>query len=155
MVNPNKEVTASLFEENMGLVISISKQFKPKNDNEFDEFVQLGRIGLWKAIKAYDKSRGKLSTLAWYYIRWEIMKYINQEKKERVNVKNDIDIPSIDKDILWEYLPSTLSDLESKIINLHLDGYSFIDIGEKTGFSKTWVHSIYHKALKKISDANK
>ena len=40
--------------ENMGLVVSLARSFNPKNNQELEEYIQSGRIGLWKAIKKYD-----------------------------------------------------------------------------------------------------
>ena len=64
-----------LIEKNMGLVVSVVNSFKPRNQTEREDYVQAGRIGLWKALKKYDRSKGAvLSTYAWNPIRWEIIK---------------------------------------------------------------------------------
>ena len=55
--------------ENMGLVVSLARSFNPKNNQELEEYIQSGRIGLWKAIKKYDPDRGALSTIAWNSFR--------------------------------------------------------------------------------------
>ena len=39
-----------LIEKNMGLVLSIVNKFNPRNQTEKDDYIQAGRIGLWKAI---------------------------------------------------------------------------------------------------------
>ena len=47
-----------LIEENMGLVVSVVNSFKPRNNTEREDYIQAGRIGLWKALKNYDPNRG-------------------------------------------------------------------------------------------------
>ena len=42
-----------LVEENMGLVISIVNRFNPKNLTEREDYIQAGRIGLWKALEKF------------------------------------------------------------------------------------------------------
>ena len=65
-----------IIEKNMGLVASVVKSFKPKNHVEKEDYMQAGRIGLWKALKKHDPSKAALSTYAWNPIRWEIIKEI-------------------------------------------------------------------------------
>ena len=57
-----------LVQENLGLVITIAKKFKPINHDEYSEYVQIGSIALLRAIRKFDPSRAKLSTFAWRYI---------------------------------------------------------------------------------------
>lgn len=139
----------------MGLVVSICKKFKPKNLNELDELVQAGRIGLWKAIVKHNAKKAKLSTIAWRYIRWEILKHIENNKTFYTT------LPHIEKAYntnaeLWEFIPDSITDLENKVLKLRLlDGRPFIEIGKMTGLSKSWVYSIYNRAISKIKDANK
>ena len=73
-----------LIEENMGLVVSVVESFRPQSSQERDTFIQAGRIGLWKALKKYDASKGAaLSTFAWNPIRWEIIKEIKSTSKNK------------------------------------------------------------------------
>ena len=46
-------ITNDLIETHMGLVISVVNSFKPQNMTERDDYIQAGRIGLWKALKKY------------------------------------------------------------------------------------------------------
>ena len=43
-----------LIEKNMGLVVSVVNSFKPQNYTERDDYIQAGRIGLWKALRKYN-----------------------------------------------------------------------------------------------------
>ena len=67
-----------LIEKHMGLVISIVNRFNPKNQTEKDDYIQAGRIGLWKALTKFSKTGGsKFSPYAWNPIKWEIIKEMN------------------------------------------------------------------------------
>ncbi len=70
-----------LISDNLGLVKSIVKKFKPNNQQQFDEMVQCGRIGLWKAIQHHDPKKGKLTTIAYRPILWELFAYIRERKR--------------------------------------------------------------------------
>ena len=47
-----------LIEKNMGLVLSIVNKFNPKNQTEKEDYIQAGRIGLWKALTKFSKNGG-------------------------------------------------------------------------------------------------
>ena len=147
---------ASMIEENMGLVVLLAKSFRPRDDEERDEFVQLGRIGLWKAILKHDPRRSQLSTTAWHYIRWEILRHLQRKSSQDLQLDETIPVEDskISLDSLWEYLPDSLSDKERTVLSLRLDGYTFVDIGNKMGFSRGWANNTYRSAVDKIQDAN-
>lgn len=147
----------SAMESNMGLVVLLAKSFNPRSIDELDEFVQLGRIGMWKAIKKHDPSRAKLSTLIWHYVRWEILRYLKKRSKSEIQLDESIPIADnleIDSSI-WEYLPDCLTYNENSVIKLRLKGHTFVDIGHEMGYSRGWANNTFKTALKKISYANK
>ena len=59
-----------LIEQNMGLVVSVVNSFNPAGQEEKEQYIQAGRIGLWKALQKHDPSKSALSTYAWNPIRW-------------------------------------------------------------------------------------
>lgn len=143
-----------LLENNMGLVQSIVKRMNPPNPSEYDEYLQAGRIGLMKAIRDLDLSRGKLTTLAWYSIRRSILAHIFKCRKHTYK--------SLTKDVayynpvsLWEILPSSLTDHERKIVQMRSEGYTFSEISSslKT-INRITASKIYKTALNKIRMAN-
>lgn len=140
----------------MGLVIYIANGFKPKNDYELDEFIQLGRIGLWKAIKKYDPSRNtEFSTIAWYYIKGEILRQITKENKRKEFCTDKFyDAESNEQERVWEYMPDSLSDQEKQIFQMKLEGYSFIEIGKTLGYSRAWATNVFKRIASKIKDKN-
>lgn len=67
--------------ENMGLVFSVANRFRKIGENHgmsIEDLVQIGSIGLLRAIRAFDEERGfQLSTYATFKIRAEIQRYIS------------------------------------------------------------------------------
>ena len=157
MYNINRNVENRLVEENIGLVVFIANKFRPPNLSSKqwiqiqEDYIQVGQIGLLKAIRAHNPKRSKcLSTSAWVCIYREILGFI---KKEKNHMTISQEIPSRTHEVLWEYCPS-LSDLEYQVINYRIEGYTYKEIGSKLNYSKTWVNKIFQKAAKKIKQAN-
>jgi len=148
-----------LLEENMGLVISVVNRFNPKNTTERDDYIQAGRIGLWKAIDKFCVDRGtKFSPYAWNPIRWEIMKEIRSYMKHKhlpLNLENDDDSGAYTADeSFWELVPSDLTADEKSVIQFRLEGYNFKEISEKIGRSRAVTKKLFNCAVKKIRDNN-
>jgi len=76
---------ALLVEENMGLVKSIAIRFRDRG-TEMEDLVQIGTIGLIKAIRGFDAGFGtKLSTYAVPLIMGEIKKYLRDDGMLKVS----------------------------------------------------------------------
>ena len=148
-----------LVEENMGLVISIVNRFNPKNTTERDDFIQAGRIGLWKPIEKFCESRGtKFSPYAWNPIRWEIMKEIRSAMKHKqvsLNLDDEDNLGEyLSPESFWELVPSSLTEDERAVITLRLEGHNFKDISEKLDRNRSSVKKVFNSAIKKIRDNN-
>jgi RNA polymerase sigma factor (sigma-70 family) len=145
----NKE--NELIINNIALVRSIVKRFKPRNYNDKLEYEQAGMIGLMKAIRKHDPAKGQLSTIAFYYINGEISKFIKKERGDKTKASPLMNDPvCFEKPDIYDLLPS-LSETEYSIIELRLQGYSFKEIGIRLGnHSKGWANNIYRNILKKI-----
>ncbi len=146
-----------LIEKNMGLVVSGVNSFKPQNHTERDDYIQAGRIGLWKALKKYNPDKGTvLSTYAWNPIRWEIIKEIKSVKKGKGTSLNIVSPPWYKpKDELWEVLPTTiLSDEEIDFLQLRKMGYKLAEMADISGRTNSYVKRIFYKAIRKIRENN-
>ena len=141
-----------IFEQNMGLVVSLAKSFKPKSPDELEEYIQLGRIGLWKATQKYKPELAKFSTLAWQYIRWEILRHISDRNNRPYVSIDDCDFVAKQADgSLEEYIPTNVSSVEREVLKLRCEGrHSFSDIGKQLGYSRAWASHTYKVALGKI-----
>ena len=151
--------------ENQGLVVNLAKSFCPPNTTEFEEYKQVGNIGLWKASQKYDPSRGNaFSTLAWHCIRNEIIRYIRKrENNKTISMENQAlewvcNSNEIFTDIgqdTSDFFPSNLTDKERNTLVFREQGYTFGEIGDKIGgVSKGGASDIYKQAIKKLKAAN-
>jgi len=119
-----------LIEDNLGLIITVAKNFNPANPSVLDDYIQAGRIGLLKAIRTHDASRSAFATAAWHNIRWAILGYIKKEPIEHV-LPITMEPSGEYRESIDDYLPNTLSDREKEVILLRTEGYTFKDIGKK------------------------
>lgn len=77
--NGDEELVRELCENNMGLVRSVASAFRERGV-EFEDLMQIGTIGLIKAIRGYDPSFGTVfSTYAVPLIMGEIKKYLRDD----------------------------------------------------------------------------
>ena len=64
----------AMFEHNLRLVITVVKKYA-LNEDEFLELINVGNLGLRRAIQKYDYRVSKFSTYATNWIEWRITKY--------------------------------------------------------------------------------
>ena len=149
-----------LIEKNMGLVLTIVNRFNPKNQTEKEDYIQAGRIGLWKAITKFSKNGGsKFSPYAWNPIKWEIIKEIRsiKSKYSSSNIEEYQHIHSSNNPTptpFWELVPSNLTQNESEVIKLRLEGYNFIEISKELKCHRSNTKKIFQSAIKKIRETN-
>lgn len=145
-----------LIEQNMGLVVSIVNSFNPKNDEERDDYIQAGRIGLWKAIKNYDPNIGcKFSPYARNPVRWEIIKLIsNRDKYKNLSSEESKEQYYSLADQTWELVPDTLTDDEQKALKLKCMGYNFSEICKKLNRGRHYTKKLFSNIFEKMREAN-
>jgi len=148
--------------ENKPLVVFLANKFKPKTLAEREEYVAAGMIGLWRAALKFDPAKGKLTTIAWYWINREILNHIKKNKKYHERYKSFTDLNSqsytgktiYDKENISDIIPN-LSDAEAKIIDHKILGRSIKEIAAIEQMDNKHVNKIYCRAIKKIKAANK
>ena len=147
-----------LIEKNMGLVLTIVNRFSPKNQTEKEAYIQAGRIGLWKALTKFSKNGGsKFSPYAWNPIKWEIIKEIRsiKDKNNCVSAEEHYhSYPSTSSIPFWEFIPSNLTQNESEVIHLRLEGYNFKEISKKLECHRSNIKKIFQNAIRKIKETN-
>lgn len=178
-----KEEINKLVEENIKLVHVILntrfKRFLPIaiRTDLHDDIYQEGCIGLYKAAKIFDESKGyKFSTIASICIGGEISKFISRyfnkhykydlvSLEKNISIKGESEILLKDniqseelgyenleiKEIMTK-LDSYLDEEEKLILKLKRNGYSQINIGEILGVSQVYV-SRRLKTIKNIMHA--
>ena len=152
------EEEEKLIDQYLALIVRVSKSFNPPNDTELEEYIQIGKIALLKAIRTHDPNRSKFITLAWNYIKWDIIRYLSNKKKQeditKQIIQDNINLNNKDVDKIWEWIPDSISKEEKEIITLKFNGYSFNNINKLLGLSKGKSNKLFHEAIKKIKEAN-
>ena len=86
MLNGDKNARNILIEHNLRLVAHIVKKFD-KNNNDTDDLISIGTIGLIKGIDSYNRSRAtKITTYAARCVENEILMHFRKLKKDRKSV---------------------------------------------------------------------
>ena len=165
MSNNKIEQEGRLVSENMGLVYSLVKSFRPPNDTEYDEYIQSGSLGLLKAIRNYNPEKGKLSSFAWPYIKGYILRYIKANSRQTrymrdEELKEEIAVSHMSKDIsyvenVYELFPTSLTTMEKRIVEMKISGHTVREIAKDLGgYSRWWIYVRLNSAIEKIKHAN-
>lgn len=75
-----REAREILIERNLRLVAHIAKKYQ-NVDEEMEDLISIGTIGLIKAVSSFDSSKGKLSTYASRCIDNELLMLLRSKKK--------------------------------------------------------------------------
>ncbi len=116
----DKEAKNKLIEHNLRLVAHVAKRYA-SNEQELEELISIGTIGLIKAINSFSSDKGfKISTYASKCVENEILMSIRSNKKLKSEVSMNT-IIGTDKDgndmELLETLDSGSEDTVEKIYN--------------------------------------
>lgn len=146
----SKQEAEILVNENIGLLVSIAKQFNPKNHTELENYISAGSLGIVRAAYTFDISRGVFSTHATHCIKNEILKYIKYEKKH-IHCLPIEDTPYEETNsIINDILPTCLTTEEKQIVLMKRGGYSNKDICLSLDISKAKLKIKIKKLLSKI-----
>ena len=69
-----------LVERNLRLVVHIVKKYQ-NADEDMEDFISIGCIGLIKAIRTFDEKKGRLATYACRCIENELLMFLRGKKK--------------------------------------------------------------------------
>ena len=116
--NGDKQVRDKLILDNMGLVYKVANKFKSRCENkcDFDDFIQLGTIGLIKAVDNYDPEKGSSFS---YYAYVKIGSEINRYIREKINVINLIPKDNV-----------IFSKIQKEIDNMLIENHRYPSIKE-------------------------
>ena len=186
--NGDEKKLAEIVESNMGLVKSIALKFLRRgvaNGTEYDDLVQIGTIGMIKAVKNFDPSYDCLfSTYAVPMIIGEIRRYLRDNNAVRVSrsikdiayramqvkeqltnklnreptvseIAKELDIPSRDVVIALESVVDPISLYEP----IYSDGGDTIYVLDQVGDNnddRNWLEEIsFREAIKNLSEREK
>lgn len=111
--------------KHQGLVYRLCNKFYRRNSlYDLEDLVQIANIAVVKAIRAYNPSRGAISTLIYYCIYHDLIRFTQSNHKKEISLSNNI---SYSAHGLFEFIP-TLGNYEQKFLKLILDGYSRSEI---------------------------
>ena len=142
-VDKLKEIFTSLFEENIGIILKISRAYT-NTSHDREDLINDIALELWKAFPRF-RGQSKLST--WIY-RIALNTSLNYKRRKKNLVlfsemnRNKSIASLIDQDdnqnidTLYSCIDE-LSEINKAIIILYLDGNSHDEIAEITGISKT------------------
>ncbi len=132
--------------ENQGLVISIAKNFPRR---EIDDYIQVGRIGLLKAIRTYNGAKGKFSTYAYVCIRNEMLREYNKNKKHN-HIINMSQFDNIQSPVAVTINTDDLNPEEKTIVEMRLNHSSYRDIAKELGCSRNKIRKMLKEMGPKI-----
>lgn len=152
-----------LMEKHDGLVHAVVRK-QILGDLPYDEAIQAGRIGLWRAVLGYDPDRGAFSTYAWPSITrhiWRAVKEVGRLFQPSVVMSADLPLTALDPELIWEAsaIHDTLHDLVKRqptrlryIITTRygLDGCPvafYREMGERLHLSGERVRQLHTEAL--------
>ncbi|MBS3741957.1 MAG: sigma-70 family RNA polymerase sigma factor [Candidatus Cloacimonetes bacterium] len=133
------------------------------NDVPYDDLIQEGTIGLWKAWQRYDESReAKFSTYAVYWIKKMISEAVEKDNKASLDAVSYDDTrstnPENHKGVKPEQtieFPDSFPQQEKNILTLLYglggkESYDLGEIGEKLNLRRERVRQIKEKALRRL-----
>jgi len=163
------------------LASKLYQKYKHRYEHEYEDLVQVGYIGLIKAVREFDENKGtKFITFAWDCIRYEILQYVindrwflarnRNERAYSAQIISSLDIcVGKDKEVPKSELISyrdTIPDLDlqiaienlpkklEKIIRLkYFYGYRQREIGNMMGLNQVAISRGERKALKMLKEA--
>jgi len=77
-----QEKIIQLFEDNINLANRVASKYYKTKYWDFDEAIQIARMGLWKACLIWDPDQYRLSTLAYNIINRDFIDYDRQQKRQ-------------------------------------------------------------------------
>ncbi|WP_054636881.1 sigma-70 family RNA polymerase sigma factor [Thalassobacillus sp. C254] len=129
-----------------------------------EEFIHVGKIALWKAYHSFDADKGTFSSLAFSYVRGEMLMLLRKEARftEKHTVTGEereldmIDPHSLEpggEEASIEPYISMLSDREKTWVKAYvIHGYSIREIAAMHGVSSTTVKTWRRNALHKLRE---
>jgi RNA polymerase sigma factor (sigma-70 family) len=152
-----------LMEKHDGLVHAVVRK-QILGDLPYDEAIQAGRMGLWRAILGYDPGRGAFSTYAWPSIThhvWRAVREAGRPLQASVVTSADLPLTAIDPELVWEAsaIHDALHDLVKRqpkrlryiiTVRYRLDGCPaafYSEIGERLHLSGERARQLHTEAL--------
>lgn len=127
-----------------------------------EEFIQIGRIALWKAWQGFNESKGTFSTYAFSYVRGEMLSHLRRESTYEQQhtwltdeaaeglVSSFPETPAAAEESLEDYLYSLSAREKTWVIEAIIYGRTIQQISVLHSVSSSTVKSWRKMALKKL-----
>ena len=164
-INESK-LEEQLIQKHYGLVVSQALTFVSNDRGALEDYIQVGLIGLLKAVRKYDETRAKFSTFASACIKNELINFSNRslKKNKKVKIMYNTDLVSnlsddakyyyLEKEKLFEIEHSLLTKEQSLILKRKLENYSNREIAEEIGCSKGSLKNKFKQIIKLLQEAH-
>lgn len=140
--------------DNIGLVLKQAKKFRPTQVTDLDDYIQVGLIGLLKAIRAYDSNRGSFSSFAWPIIKNHIISESKRFAQVATAIENIDEVEILEPSTKLKEIMIDLEENDILIVSMRFSGYTFKEIGSKLGITKQGAQYRFKQSVKRIKEIN-
>ena len=161
------ELEEQLVHQNYGLVVAQALKFVSDDKGSLEDYIQVGLIGLLKAIRKHDADRAKFSTFASACIKNELINFSNRSlkrgKKVKIMYNTDLLLTTLsenanfhyrEKEKLFEIEHELLTEEQRIIFKRKMQNYSNKEIAEEIGCSKGSLKNKFRQIIKLLREAN-
>ncbi|WP_336047098.1 sigma-70 family RNA polymerase sigma factor [Solibacillus ferritrahens] len=116
--------------------------FKLKIYRDFEEYMQVGRIALWKAAKSFDKTKGEFAMFAYMTVKYAITRELSRSidvSESEISVEEEVysnveQQPAIQPSLEWPEWFSKLKEDEQFLLKaLFLEDLNLKEVADKYG----------------------
>ncbi len=105
------------FNKNINLANRVAQKYYKTKYWDFDEAIQIARMGLWKACLIWDPNKYRLSTLAYNIINRDFIDFDRQQKRQP-NILFNLEDNCVTEDLsLSDVLVDENADIEDEYVN--------------------------------------
>ena len=146
-------------DDNIDIIIYLITEFNNTTDTyDFEDLLQVGFLGMLKAINKFDENKGELRDYIFFSVRNSLIKFLKKELQWKENVKLEPNISpdwndnyeTIEFDNILKAYSGKLIPLESKILELRFRGMTRRQICEETALTKNEYYTFLYSAIGKI-----
>lgn len=153
------EQIKKLFEDNINIANKIASKYYKTKYWDFDEALQIARMGLWKACLIWDPDKYRISTLAYNIINRDFIDFDTQQKRqpdilfnlEDNCVTEDISLNDVLVDEDTNIDEDYIQDEELKELNQDIV-YILEDIAEELDLPPSVVKLVYLTYIESAND---
>lgn len=153
------ERITELFYKNINMANKLASKYYKTKYWDFDEALQIARMGLWKACLIWDPSKYRLSTLAYNIMNRDFIDY-DREQKRQPDILFNLEDNCVTEDLsLNDVLVDVNADIENdyieqnEVTELTQDIiYILEDIAEELDLPKSEVKLIYLTLIESNQD---